>query len=240
MNNLSLEEVYPYERVNVLEEKNDEKKCSDISGNYVPPVSFSATSLLDKQQLIDQICKLCEKIYINNKFFQDTHVRYSGRNIIFTNFVVEINQVQLHSLTISREQTSDTIENHICYQYIASLAYSKGYIESYIKSDLCDTIESSIIQLLGKTKKLKWCSICEMGYNSELCEYCLCCLVSDLLTYDNSKIVCPICLQDTKDFITISCGHRYHFTCISKNKTNKCPICRAKYTINGMIYNNLE
>lgn len=243
MNRISLDDVCPYEQMDVIpiENTREEKKCSDISGNYVPPSLSSSTFLLDKQQLIDQICKLCEKIYNTGKFFQDIHIGYSGRNILFTNFIVEINQVRLHNLTITREQNTNDIDNNSNnYKYIASLVYSKGYLESYIKSELCDTIESSIKQLLEKTKKLKWCSFCEMGYNSELCDYCVCCLVSDLLTYDNSKITCPICLQDTKDYITISCGHRYHFTCISKNKTNKCPICRSKYTINGMVYNNLE
>lgn len=62
-------------------------------------------------------------------------------------------------------------------------------------------------------------------------------LVSDNLRADGFQPdlkTCAICMQDfTRDlgvvkgtFIALTCGHRFHMSCVAKNPSNQCAICR--------------
>ena len=43
---------------------------------------------------------------------------------------------------------------------------------------------------------------------------------------------CPICLDKIKsDHYFPNCGHLFHFTCISRVKDSKCPICRERFYV---------
>ena len=44
----------------------------------------------------------------------------------------------------------------------------------------------------------------------------------------NEPLECSICLEDiccNRCICVLMCGHHYHFECISKNQTGKCPLC---------------
>lgn len=56
------------------------------------------------------------------------------------------------------------------------------------------------------------------------------------MTEDSYNQECSICLEYiTNDDITLNCRHRYHYTCLRNNISNKCPTCRKPYGINDPL-----
>lgn len=58
-------------------------------------------------------------------------------------------------------------------------------------------------------------------------EKCESCLITDILMCD-SKVseYCSICMESTKNFYTLRCGHKFHRSCISGLQHKICPLCR--------------
>lgn len=52
--------------------------------------------------------------------------------------------------------------------------------------------------------------------------------------FNENENKCGICLKshnDTIKSITISCGHKYHLSCLSSLKDRECPYCRTKFSL---------
>jgi len=139
------------------------------------------------------------------------------------------------------------IENHIkhyniefitespCCALLERYHHEIGVSEYGVKPhQLHDAIE----KLFKNFRRIKICSLC---FNLNLTptddsDVCMECAIKTLLDYP--KIQCSICLEDTNNFITLPCDHKFHGSCFTKIKSEynqkikesirKCPLCRIK------------
>jgi hypothetical protein len=139
------------------------------------------------------------------------------------------------------------IENHIkhyniefitespCHALLERYHHEIGVSEYGVKPhQLYDAIE----KLFKNFRRIKICSLC---FNLNLTptddsDVCMECAIKTLLDYP--KIQCSICLEETNNFITLPCDHKFHASCFTKIKCEynkkirevirKCPLCRIK------------
>jgi hypothetical protein len=73
-------------------------------------------------------------------------------------------------------------------------------------------------------------------------DYGMChnCMINTIIDCENKniqEITCSICLEQTKSYFTIHCGHKFHRACLSRLEKKNCPMCRKN--INEIV-NSIE
>lgn len=57
------------------------------------------------------------------------------------------------------------------------------------------------------------------------------CQYFELMKQTNNTLECSICLTDVLNckncMCLLSCGHAFHFECITQTSTSNCPMCRG-------------
>jgi len=88
---------------------------------------------------------------------------------------------------------------------------------------------TSIVKTLGKISICNSCNnIYEKINDTNLCMNCVIHLFVEKPHTD-----CSICMDENALLLpyTLKCGHIFHFSCLSKMKHYKCPLCRREFSI---------
>ncbi len=95
------------------------------------------------------------------------------------------------------------------------------------------TLHDAFINILNKINECIFCKHCGEIHSEELfykdLNKCQNCCLNDLLYSKRlTSEHCTICLESTKNYYTLRCGHKFHRACLSdiKDSTKKCPNCR--------------
>ena len=101
------------------------------------------------------------------------------------------------------------------------------YTQTYEKLHKC---VCSMVKILGK---IDLCSSCNNIYQklNDTTNLCMNCAIQLYVQKPNTE--CSICLDENALMLPykLDCGHEFHFSCLSKMKHFKCPLCRTGFTI---------
>lgn len=87
---------------------------------------------------------------------------------------------------------------------------------------------STILDYINKYIFCKHCgTIRQFDSYSEEYDRCDNCLINEILMLNRKcSEHCTICLESTKNYYTLRCGHKFHRACLSDLKLKVCPNCR--------------
>lgn len=204
--------------------------------NYTPIPSRSPTLDLSSDQLLASISSMIQRIFSENvdrPVDYGLHIKYTPRYfrnipavINCHNLIFEINQVSFVEVAVEKIEQDPISYNVKLYYNNPGFKQNKGII-----SQAGLTVSDAFKAAVERARKIRLCYTCSIPYDSEVSEYCPCCLLSDFFTYNNKLITCAICQEKTKDFKTLGCGHMFHITCLSKVKKATCPCCRTAFSL---------
>jgi hypothetical protein len=94
-----------------------------------------------------------------------------------------------------------------------------------------DSLQTSFSTMLDYVNSYIFCKHCGVirrfdSYSEEkdMCENCI---ITEILMLDREKCeYCTICLESTKNYYTLRCGHKFHRSCLSDLEVKACPNCR--------------
>jgi hypothetical protein len=214
--------------------KDDNKNDNNTVNNYV---KTEETILTEEKDILTELSNFCENLFTYTNDITDQYFAYKCSDmedinteddvhqissIHFSNIIVEINKNKFNFLKVYKHKNFHLENNNYTYTYSAGMYIKSLNVESQRHKNISEALSDLSILL----RKYKYCNNCSEGYNSIYGNYCPKCLVTDFFCFSNDKICCPICLEETKTFLTLKCGHRMHKTCIEKLSKKNCPICR--------------
>ncbi|MDD4930867.1 MAG: RING finger domain-containing protein [Candidatus Colwellbacteria bacterium] len=87
---------------------------------------------------------------------------------------------------------------------------------------------STILDYINKYIFCKHCGVIrQFDSYSEEHDRCDNCLINELLMLNRKHSeYCTICMENTKNYYTLRCGHKFHRACLSDLKVKACPNCR--------------
>jgi len=211
-------------------------KDKDVN-NYIAPKK-SVTKDMTGEQLLMHICKFADNIFLldpteNQRITPDTSYVQEGQSKIITieNIMFEVNRILCKGVRIIQRKEDDAFKYTASIQYVAQDEdYWNGPAYTIIVNK--PTLQDVISHIHEKLKKMQRCDTCKtVVYDSSISEHCIICLFSDYFTKDNDLITCVICSEQTRDFTTLQCGHRFDHACLSKINNRVCPLCREPFAI---------
>jgi len=107
------------------------------------------------------------------------------------------------------------------------------FVFFYYHSDEVPSIQEAILFVINTITDIKKCVSCNRMYKSrelDKNDICLHCLLESIIQVKDECIIC----MDTelpKLHYQLSCGHKFHFTCISKLAKFVCPLCRKAFSL---------
>lgn len=149
--------------------------------------------------------------YIKISIEKDNDSKYKGSVVFETSkpFMKEVDE----------DEDSDDEEDE---EEINQMSFSTSL---YTKLNKCIT---KTVELLDS---ISTCNSCNKIYQKNCTELCTTCIIQ--IHYHKYKTQCSICYDDTSHLIplTLPCDHTFHFACLSRMKTYKCPLCRRDFKI---------
>lgn len=153
--------------------------------------------------------------------------------------------VSISKLRILRHEIDEDLEMGI-YDYDLELTFtSPDTIVEHSQPTLDECclcfyqLPTALEKLFNDFKKIKFCTKCYGINRTEIHDICEKCNIKELL--DIPEIKCTICLEETRNYITLPCNHCFHISCFSKVKntflsalnkcSRQCPLCRAHIEI---------
>lgn len=128
---------------------------------------------------------------------------------------------------VSCESYSVLYTNKV-YTFNFFIRQPDGYMMVYAKYP---TMKQCFLSAIDEFNKILLCHHCGRhvdtnGFHRDV-EKCSSCILTDIVleSRDVSEY-CSICMEDTKNYYTTKCGHKFHKACISKLTVKKCPLCR--------------
>lgn len=125
-----------------------------------------------------------------------------------------------------------------------------GIIENELSSDVFsvrysgNSVKEVFSKAVDNLNKYIFCRHCgnirkyDMYFTEQ--EKCECCVINDILSFDKkSSEYCNICMEHTKNYYTLRCGHKFHRACVSKLANKICPTCR-KYVNESEEENDID
>jgi hypothetical protein len=120
------------------------------------------------------------------------------------------------------------------------------FVDGIIKNDLESsvftiqyngtTIKEAFIKAMDNLNRFVFCRHCGIirkdniyDLNEQKCE---CCIINDILACESkTSEYCAICMENTKNYYTLRCGHKFHRSCVSNLNHKICPLCRTHINI---------
>jgi len=87
---------------------------------------------------------------------------------------------------------------------------------------------STVLDYINKYIFCKHCGVIrQFDSYSEKHDRCGNCLITEILMLGKKHgEVCTICMESTKNYYTLRCGHKFHRSCLSDLEVKVCPNCR--------------
>lgn len=78
-------------------------------------------------------------------------------------------------------------------------------------------------------ESISTCQSCNKIYQKNNTSICTSCIIQ--LHYNKYNTECSICYDEKANLLpyTLSCDHTFHFSCLTKMKQYKCPLCRKDF-----------
>jgi hypothetical protein len=204
--------------------------------NYVNLNTKCISFFMTPSQLLENVYKLCDNVFARETGGNNTpHLLYSKtsmcKHITISNIMFEINRIKYMQINIYDYENATNSPTKIG-RYTVSLSYRSifSHNEHRVISE-SDSLEEAFQGSLANAKMMKMCENCPIPYNTRISECCPCCLFSNFYTSGNDLITCAICKEQTRDFVTLDCGHRFDLKCLQRCADEKCPCCRQPFEI---------
>ncbi len=223
------EELPPLIPLNTSTDNDENPDNNYINMNQEPP-----SRKMSFEELLKDVLSFCDHIFTNNYEDINPIIKYSNvrdaQTITITSIIFEINMMSYGGIKIFK--LKNPVDNNL---YKVNLEYGNhnpysGTPSLHISSS-AETLNDALTKIYKKALAYNLCGHCKMGYDTNLSPHCVTCLFSDFFVVNNPEIKCSICLSRTKDFKTLECGHRFHFSCLVKTTSGKCPLCRAAFDL---------
>jgi hypothetical protein len=176
--------------------------------------------------------------------FSNIYEQYYGCNGLH---VKNSSGVTLAKLRIIRHELDEDI-----YEYELELTYKSPHAiveHSQPTLDQCcldiDTLPKAIEKVFKEFENIKLCTQCNGINKTVVHDICDKCNIKELLGVQ--QITCTICLEETRNYINLPCGHNFHINCFGEIKNTyfpslnnccrKCPLCRALIQIEVADHN---
>lgn len=216
------------------EEDNEEDEDDDVITNIVNDhdtrdTTPSLNNLTDaekeyKEMLIELFVKKWEKKFLNkieittyglsNCKIQNVHgLEFYGYEIIYNPSI------------------NDYVIEFFIGKSIDGITPSHGESELFILQTAGPSLKKAFSTILDYINKYIFCKQCgtirQFDSYSEEHNKCDSCLINDILMLNRkTSEYCTICMESTKNYYTLRCGHKFHRSCLSDLKVKACPNCR--------------
>jgi hypothetical protein len=107
------------------------------------------------------------------------------------------------------------------------------FVFFYFNSNELPNLQEAILYVINTIADVKKCCSCNRIHKStelDKNDICLHCLLESIIQIKDECIIC-MDSEIPKLHYELSCGHKFHFSCIVKLKKGICPLCRSPFTL---------
>lgn len=193
-----------------------------------------------QRSLPEQTLSDAEKKYkelIIELFISKWNKKFEGRTEITTHGLSNCKIRNIHGLEF---YGYEIIYNPMVKEYVIEFYIGKsidgitprnGESELFMLQTSGPNLEKTFSSILDYINKYIFCKHCgvirQYDSYSEKHNKCDNCLINDLLSMSRlHSEYCTICMEETKNYYSLRCGHKFHRACLSDLEIKSCPNCR--------------
>lgn len=201
-----------------------------------------------KNFLLNVFCQKWE-----NKFTQliSTTKNIEVQNDVFMDIssmnVKNIYELEFHGHEISFKPRKNRYYIEFQTNRFVDGIYTNEYTtENYLSDIFCvkssgSSIKELFVNVINEINRYIFCKSCghikniDTYYKQE--QKCESCLLNEIISLEKEKsIYCTICMENTKHYYKLRCGHEFHRHCLSDLKSKICPLCRTCINEEDEVY----